>query len=55
MAEPRYSVAERVERAKEVKKLRDRAVRSWHADPVGNTALVIMTFKDYLELKRRDR
>lgn len=56
MTEPRYSAKEMRERKREVKRLRERALRSWTKDRVGNTSLVVMTFADYLKLtdKKRD-
>lgn len=47
MSEPEYSADERLAREAEVEQLRDEAVASWQADPVGETALVLMTFAAY--------
>lgn len=55
MSEPRYSAQEMRAKKKEVERLRDRAVRSWTKDRVGNCSLVIMTFGDYMKLAYRTR
>jgi hypothetical protein len=48
----RYTKAEIRERVKEVKKLRDDAVRSWSRDDgMKGVAIVMMTFAEYLNLK----
>lgn len=48
---PQYSKREIEQRRAEVAKLRNRAVREWNRDRVGATALVLMTFAEYLQLK----
>jgi len=50
MAEPRYTKTERRARKREIDWLRRRAVQSWNADQVGNVAIVMMTFGEYLAL-----
>jgi hypothetical protein len=48
----RYTAAEMRARIKEVKQLRDAAVRSWSRDDGTKlTAIVMMTFAEYLNLK----
>lgn len=46
--EPRYSKKERKARKAEIEELRRRAVKSWNDDAVGEVAIVMMTFSDYL-------
>lgn len=48
--EPEYTAKEMRARKKEIRKLRDQAVRSWEKDRVGSVAIVMMTFREYLAL-----
>lgn len=56
--EPRYTPDELRERKREIEALRKQAVESWEADDgtaAKHTALVIMTFGDYLKLVEHAR